>query len=226
MLPPVAILAGGRGTRLGELVRDTPKPLLEVAGEPFLLHQLRLLRAHGAQRVVLCVGYLAEQFEEILESVDVGLDVVCSHDEEPGTAAALRHALPLLGDEFLVLYGDAYLRIDYGDVARARQTSGLPALMTVLPWQEGNAEVRDGRVVRYEKEGGDGLDWMDYGVQAFAAEALELSSMRDLTELQSTLAATGALAAYEASERFYEIGTPAALRETDAFLRSLSDESA
>ena len=62
-LPPVCILAGGLGTRLGERVRDTPKPLLEVAGEPFLMHQLRLLAAHGAREVVLCVGYRGEQIE-------------------------------------------------------------------------------------------------------------------------------------------------------------------
>jgi N-acetyl-alpha-D-muramate 1-phosphate uridylyltransferase len=220
VLPPVAILAGGRGTRLGELVRDTPKPLLEVAGEPFLLHQLRLLRAHGAQRVVLCVGYLAERFEEMLATVDVSLDVVCSRDKEPGTASALRHALPLLGEEFLVLYGDAYLRIDYAAVAAARRTSGLPALMTVLPWQGGNAEVRADRVVRYDKAGGAGLDWIDYGLQALTGEALAASADAELTALQSTLAADGALAAFEASERFYEIGTPDALREVDAFLRS------
>jgi NDP-sugar pyrophosphorylase family protein len=55
-LPPVCILAGGLGTRLGSHVRDTPKPLLDVAGEPFLHHQLRLLADHGAREIVLCVG--------------------------------------------------------------------------------------------------------------------------------------------------------------------------
>ncbi len=62
-LPPVCILAGGLGTRLGDRVRETPKPLIEVAGEPFLLHQLRLLAAHGAVNVVLCVGYLGDEIE-------------------------------------------------------------------------------------------------------------------------------------------------------------------
>ena len=57
----VCILAGGLGTRLGARVKDTPKPLIEVAGKPVLLHQLDLLR--GAPRVVLCVGYLGERIE-------------------------------------------------------------------------------------------------------------------------------------------------------------------
>jgi NDP-sugar pyrophosphorylase family protein len=223
-LPPVAILAGGLGTRLGERVRDTPKPLLEVAGEPFLFHQLRLLRAHGAERVVICVGYLGERIESAVgDGSAFGLDVRCSYDDEPGTAAALRNALPLLGDEFLVVYGDAYLRIDYADVARMRRASGLPALMTVLPWPGGNAAVAEGRVVRYDKDGG--LDSIDYGVQALTADALHVSASADLTVVQAELARTGALAAYKASERFYEIGTPTALRETDAFLRTQQSRS-
>src|ERR1039458_8583669 len=56
-LPTVCILAGGLGTRLGARVDDTPKPLLEIAGEPFLVHQLRLLAAHGVSEVVLCIRY-------------------------------------------------------------------------------------------------------------------------------------------------------------------------
>lgn len=220
-LPPVAILAGGRGTRLGQLVSDTPKPLLEVAGEPFLFHQLRLLRAHGARRIVLCVGYLGEQIEAAVgDGSQLGLDVRCSYDQEPGTASALRRALPLLGDEFLVLYGDSYLRIEYHAVAEARRASRQPALMTLLSWPAGNAELREGRVVRYEKRGGAGLDWIDYGLQSLTPEALAISDASDLAEVQSALAHAGRLVAFEAHERFYEIGTPEALRETDTFLRA------
>jgi NDP-sugar pyrophosphorylase family protein len=226
MLPPVAILAGGRGTRLGALVRDTPKPLVEVAGEPFLFHQLRLLRDHGARRVVLCVGYLGEQFEAAVGTGSpFALDVRYSHDEEPGTASALRGALPLLGDEFLVLYGDTYLRIDYADVARTLRSGGLPALMTVLSWpQGGNALYENGLVRRYDKRGHDpALRWIDYGLGAFRAEALATSSHAELPQLQHELAEQGLLAGYPAAERFYEIGTEQALRETDAFLRGISD---
>ena len=221
-LLPVAILAGGRGTRLGERVRDTPKPLLEVAGEPFLFHQLRLLRAHGARRVVLCVGYLGERIEAAVgDGSAFGLEVACSYDERPGTAAALRRALPLLGEAFLVVYGDTYLRIDYADVERAFRASGLPALMTVLPWQGGNALYADGLVSRYEKGSPDpALRWIDYGLGAFRAEVLTETTAADLAELQHQLAARGLLAGYPAVERFFEIGTEAALRETDALLRA------
>ena len=98
-LPPVCILAGGRGTRLGDLVEEVPKPLLEVAGEPFLLHQLRLLRSHGAERVVLSVGYLGELIERAIGAERFGMRIDYSYDgpELVGTLGAVRQALELLG---------------------------------------------------------------------------------------------------------------------------------
>lgn len=217
-LPPVAILAGGRGTRLGELVRETPKPILEVAGEPFLFHVLRLLAEHGAERVVLCVGYLGERIEATVGSSRFGIEIAYSYDEEPGTAAALRQALPLLGEEFLVLYGDAYLQIDYAAVVRAFRASGLPALMTVLRCPDGNAELRAGRVVRYEKHGTGRFEWVDWGVQALRPDALTVSLASDLADVQRVLAARGLLSGYEVHEPFHEIGTPEGLLEAAAFL--------
>src|SRR3954452_18102726 len=78
-LPAICILAGGLGARLGALVTDTPKPLLEVAGEPFLLHQLRLLAAHGARNVVLCVGYLGERIEKRIGDDQFGIRIAYSY---------------------------------------------------------------------------------------------------------------------------------------------------
>jgi NDP-sugar pyrophosphorylase family protein len=175
--------------------------------------------------VVLCVGYLGEKIEDaVRDGSQFGLDIRCSYDEAPGTAAALRTALPLLDDEFLVLYGDTYLRIDYSDVADAFRSASLQALMTVLPWPTGgNALYEDGLVRRYEKAAPDpALRWIDYGLGAFRAEAVAASRHSELPELQHDLAERGLLAGYPAHERFYEIGTEQALRETDAFLRSLT----
>ena len=114
-LPPVCILAGGLGTRLGERVRDTPKPLLEVAGEPFLLHQLGCSPRTAPREVVLCVGYLGELIEERIGAERFGIEIAYSYDSPglDGTLGAIRRALPLLGERFLVLYGDTYLRLDY-----------------------------------------------------------------------------------------------------------------
>jgi NDP-sugar pyrophosphorylase family protein len=228
-LLPVCILAGGRGTRLGKTVADTPKPLLEVAGEPFLRHQLRLLRGHGALRIVICVGYLGERIEAAIgDGADLGLEVRYAFDGATlrGTAGAVRGALDLLGDAFLVLYGDTYLRIDYADVQRAFQRSGCQALMTVLRnegrWDTSNVILRDDRVLVYDKANPrPDMAWIDYGLGALRAEAVDAAGVdeSELPAVYHALAARGELAAYVASERFYEIGTPSALIETDAFLR-------
>jgi NDP-sugar pyrophosphorylase family protein len=233
-LPPICILAGGLGTRLGERVRDVPKPLLEVAGEPFLAHQLRLLAGHGAREVVLCVGYRGEQIESQLGDERFGIRIRYSFDapELDGTLGAIRRALPLLGERFLVLYGDTYLRIDYAESVRAWRKSGLPAMMSVLRnegrWDTSNVRYENGRVRAYDKRTPTpDMQWIDYGLGGLTIDAL--SAVReeegDLAQLYRRLAELERLCGFEASERFYEIGTPSGLREADTFLRGLATAS-
>jgi NDP-sugar pyrophosphorylase family protein len=227
-LRPIAILAGGLGTRLGDRSRDTPKALMPVAGQPFIFHQLRLLADHGARRVILCVGHLGQRIADAVgDGANFGLDVRYSFDgaRPIGTAAALRQALDLLGDAFLVTYGDTYLRVDYAAVEARFEASHLPARMTVLrndgAWGESNAVYDDGRVTAYDKRVTPvGATWIDYGLLAFQKDALDdETGPSDLAEVCAQLAARGELAGYVARERFYEIGTPEGLAVTDAFLR-------
>jgi NDP-sugar pyrophosphorylase family protein len=228
-LPPVCILAGGLGTRLGALVRDTPKPLLEVAGQPFLIHQLRLLAAHGVKEAVLCVGYRGESIAERIGTECCGVRLSYSHDSPDldGTLGAVRRALPLLGARFLILYGDTYLRIDYAAVDAAWRRSGLPALMTVLRnngrWGASNATYANGRVLAYDKRSpAPEMQWIDYGLCGLERGVLDSSicAGSDLADLFHSLAENSLLHGFQAHERFFEIGTPAALAETDAFLRA------
>jgi MurNAc alpha-1-phosphate uridylyltransferase len=224
----VCILAGGRGTRLGERAQGLPKPLVEVAGEPFLIHQLRLLAAHEVRKAVICVGHRGELIESRIGTERFGIHIEYSHDAPglDGTLGAIRRARRLLPDRFLVLYGDTYLCIDYAAVARAWLASELPALMVVLRndgrWDSSNAVYAHGRVLAYDKRSPTAeMKWIDYGLGGLTATALECvpDSETDLATLHSALARRGELCGYRAIRRFYEIGTPAALEETDAFLR-------
>jgi N-acetyl-alpha-D-muramate 1-phosphate uridylyltransferase len=234
-LPPVCILAGGLGTRLGEQVRDTPKPLIEVAGEPFLLHQLRLLARHGAGEIVLCVGYLGDLIEQRIGAERFGLRIAYSFDAPglSGTLGAMLRARELLGERFLVLYGDTYLRIDYAAAARGWRESGQPAMMTVLrnegQWDRSNVLYAHGSVVAYDKRAPrPEMLWIDYGLGGLDQRALDLApaGTSDLAELYSRLAREGSLYGFEASERFYEIGSPEALAETEAFMRAMTSSDA
>lgn len=233
-LPPVCILAGGLGTRLGSLVRDTPKPLLEVAGKPFILHQLRLLARYGAREAVLCVGYLGDQIAERVGPTRYGIRISYSHDGPSplGTLGAVRKASAMLGPRFLVLYGDTYLRIDYAAAAVAWQASDLPAMMTVLHndglWGTSNA-CFDGKIVTaYDKRAPtSAMSWIDYGLGGLTLETLDLmdADVTELADLYNRLAIHGQLFGFAATERFYEIGTPAALAETSLVISGCLDEA-
>jgi len=222
---PVAILAGGVATRLGDLARDTPKSLVDVAGKPFIVHQLDLLRGHGLTDIVLCTGHFAVQLEEVVgDGSRYGVRVRHSPDGPAplGTGGALRHALPLLGEAFLVMYGDSYLECDYPAVERAFRTSGSPALLTVIrnddQWDRSNVLCVNGRIVRYSKEHRTAdMQHIDYGLAAMRAGVLRPypdSGALDLARVYEDLAARHELAAYDVAERFYEIGTPSGLEET------------
>lgn len=228
--PCLALLAGGLATRLRPLTAATPKSLIAVAGEPFLAHQLRRLRDQGLREVVLCCGHLGDQIEAFAgDGRRFGLAIRYSHDGDSplGTGGALRHALPLLGPRFLVMYGDSWLTEPIEPVWRAFLASGKPALMTVFHnrnrWGASNVEFRAAAVHRYDKlHPSPAMSHIDYGLEAMDASVLEhwIHPVFDLAELWAALADYRLLAAYETAGRFYEIGTLSGLRETECFLQS------
>jgi NDP-sugar pyrophosphorylase family protein len=244
----VAILAGGLATRLRPVTETVPKSLLEVNGEPFVVHQLRLLQANGIQRVVLCVGHLGELIQRAIgDGAALGLQVDYSFDGPAllGTAGAIRNALPKLGNSFFVMYGDSYLPCDYAAIARHFASAGVLGMMTVFrnegKWDTSNVEFEAGEFEAGELEAGKILAYsktnrtprmryIDYGLGVFRAEAfhpLPAGKACDLTELYADLLQRKQLAAFEVHERFYEIGSPAGLRETAEFLaaRGVNQES-
>lgn len=226
---PVAILAGGLATRLRPLTETIPKSLVEINGEPFLAHQLRLLRANGVERVVLCVGYLGEQVREWAgDGRAFGLRIDYSFDGPKllGTAGALKRAVPLLAGDFLVVYGDSYLPCNWAAVAEAFARSGKLGLMTVYRnsgrWDTSNVEFEGGEIVAYNKNlRTDRMQHIDYGLEAFRTEAfdrVEEDQACDLAAVCGELLAEGELAAYESPVRFYEIGSPAGIEELRSYL--------
>jgi len=228
---PVAILAGGRATRLGPLSADLPKALIPVAGRPFVDHQLALLERRGVRRVVFCVGHLGEQIEaHVGNGVRYGLEATYAYDGDRllGTGGAVRRALPLLGELCYVVYGDAYLDIDYAAVLDHFLGRPEPALMTVFHnggrWDTSNVHFQGGRVVRYDKRQPDpAMAYIDYGASLYRASAVErmpLDEPYDLGDLTHALAADGLLAGYEVTQRFYEVGSFDGIRETEAYLLS------
>ena len=233
---PVVILAGGLGTRLGEITRTIPKALVEVNGEPFLAHQLRLLRARGVRRVVMCISHLGEMIRDYAgDGSSFGLELQYSFDgpELLGTAGAIRKALPLLRESFFVLYGDSYLPCDFEAVGASFQKSEKLGLMTVFRnegrWDTSNVEFANGTILAYDKKvKTPRMEFIDYGLGVFQASGfrqLPADTPRDLAQFYQDLLSRGELAAYEISERFYEIGSVDGLNELSQYLTTQGNKT-
>jgi NDP-sugar pyrophosphorylase family protein len=227
---PVAILAGGLATRLRPITEKIPKLLVEVAGEPFFSHQLRLLRKSGLKRVVLCVGYLGEKIvERYGDGAKWGVQIDYSFDGPTllGTGGALIQALPKLGPAFYVLYGDSYLPIDYQRVGNHFLRSRKLGLMTVFEnrgrYDASNVWFAEGEIKIYDKQSkSPQLQHIDYGLGVFQGAAFDgfpRDRPVDLAEVQKKLVAGGELAGLEIPERFYEIGSHEGLQELNQLFR-------
>ena len=229
---PVVILAGGLATRLRPITETIPKSLVEVAGEPFIAHQLRELARQGIEDVVLCVGFLGEQIERFVkDGSQYGVQVQYSYDTQKllGTGGAIRNAILLLKDEFFVLYGDSWLNIEYRAVYESFQNSGGPALMTVFRnegrWDTSNVEMDGNRIKLYSKsQRNPRMTHIDYGLGILKQDVFEYyaeKSKFDLAEIYEIISQKGELGSFEATHRFYEIGSHTGLSELNKRLQEL-----
>lgn len=229
-LPQCVVLGGGRGTRLGPLTDSMPKPMVPVAGEPFVLHQLRWLAGEGVDRVLYSIGYLGHQIREaVVAAPDLGVEVVFvdEQDRRLGTAGALRLALDedALEDDFMLVYGDSYLDVDLAAVVDGFHRSGGEALMTVCTSAasgvQANARLVGDRVDLYDKAPSPSelatMHHVDFGVSVLRrrtiADRVPPGRPIDLAVVVGELAREGALAGFEVPGPFREIGSPEGLRE-------------
>lgn len=227
----VAILGGGFATRLYPLTYIRPKSLIEVAGKPFLGWQLELLRKHGVNRVVLCLGHHSEMIKDYVATRDFEIEVMISEDglNPLGTGGAILKAIPVLGEQFMVLNGDSFLEIDYKKVCSTFTESKKMGLMTIYrnqnEFEKSNVEYLHGKVVKYIKGGDpDTLEYIDFGLSVFSASAFSQFKHDiafDLSSVYEKLISIGELASYISPRRFYEIGSHEGLRETTEHIERL-----
>ncbi len=232
------ILAGGLGTRMRPITETIPKPMIMVAGKPFLLHQLELLRDAGIARVLLLVAYLGEQIREYFGD---GAKFACnvSYSFEPsllGTGGALKNAEAQLQNYFVLVNGDTYLAIDYSELVGkfaeancsalivayekpAAVSRGIPA--SLLPNNLGvDAE---GVVTAYRKRDPEGLSHIDAGVIVLKKGILagfvtgQKCSLEE--EIYPNLIARGEMRAWVTREPFYDMGSPQGLAALEEKLK-------
>ena len=229
MIDTLVLLAGGLATRLKPVTETIPKSMIEVAGKPFIGHQLLLIKNNGISNVIICAGKFGEMIQEFTEKNNsFGLNIKYSFDGSKllGTGGALKNALEYTGEVFFVMYGDSYLTADFVEVGNYFQSSGANGLMTVYrndnKFDKSNVEFADGKIIRYDKKATDDkMKFIDYGLGILNKRAFDDFKEQvvfDLETVYQSLLKKNELAGFEVKERFYEIGSFKGLEETGKFL--------
>jgi len=225
---PVFILAGGRGERLGG-VGDRPKPLLEVAGRPFVAYLLEALARQGFRRIFFLTGHGGEVFERFAQETRAAsvagaeLDLRCIREETPlGTGGALRGALPHVERAALVLNGDTYCDLDGRDLLRFQGEHEGALCLTAAPVEEaadyGTLTLdAAGRVQAFREKGAGGPGWVNAGAYALSRSFLETvppgPSSLECNLLPAWLSREPVWA-FRIAGPFHDIGTPERLART------------
>jgi NDP-sugar pyrophosphorylase family protein len=232
------ILAGGLGTRMRPITETIPKPMIALAGKPFLQHQLELLRDAGLARALLLVAYLGEQIREYFgDGAKFGCHVSYSFEPSPlGTGGALKNAEAQLQDYFVLVNGDTYLAIDYSELLGKFAEANCSALIvayekpaaisqpipaSLVPNNLG-VDV-EGVVTAYRKRDPEGLSHIDAGVIVLKKGILagfvtgQKCSLEE--EIYPNLIARGQMRAWVSREPFYDMGSPQGLAALEEKLK-------
>ncbi len=227
-LMQAVILAGGLGTRMRPITETIPKPMIAVAGKPFLQHQLALLSGAGIERVLLLVAYLGEQIQKYFgDGAEFGCNISYSFEPAPlGTGGALKNGEAELQDDFVLVNGDTYVGIDYRALVREFVEANCPALIvayrkaTTFPQDipanllPNNLGVNpDGVVTAYRKRNPEGLSHIDAGVIVLKKKIL--AGLRAGQECSLE----GEMRAWVTREPFYDMGSPEGLAALEEKLK-------
>ncbi len=222
------ILAGGRGTRLRPLTDTRPKPMIEIAGKPFLEHLVELLRGQGFTRFLMLLGYLPEVVEDHFGDgrrwgVEIQYAVTAPDDE---TARRVRLAAPYLDPCFLLMYCDNYWPMQMDRMWPRFAAAGVPAMITVYSNKDGytTSSVRvddEGYVTVYDKTGtAPGLQGVEISYAILTRPVLDLLTDDHVpfeVAVYPALAARRQLLAHVTDHRYYSIGSHRRLPFTHAF---------
>ena len=224
----VVILAGGFAKRLHPITRSIPKSLIKINGKPFIIHQLEYLRTQGIKRVVICANYLGKMIQDVVgNGENFFIKVSYSFDglAPLGTGGAIVKALPLLEDNFYILYGDSFLPINFNNVEFFYKSTKQKALLTVFKnnnkFDKSNAMFLDNYFIKYNKfQPVTGMNYIDYGLAVVSSSVFKnyiVDKNFDLANVYQKLSEANELAGMEVNERFYEIGSLSGLEETKKY---------
>lgn len=218
------VLAGGLGTRLGELTQATPKPLLPVGGRPFLAYLLDWLARGGVEEIIVSTGYLPDAFGAFFAASSwrnpYGEPVRVYEAREnvrAGTAGALALMANRLDDRFLLVNGDTFFDCDLaGVIGAAERLPQGSMLLTVREVEDtgryGRVEIGDaGLILSFAHRGRSGAGLINAGISVLDRSVLEL--IKDVPcsleqDVYPRVAEAGKLFSWEQQGYFIDIGLP------------------
>jgi NDP-sugar pyrophosphorylase family protein len=219
----VVILVGGLATRLGKLAYNTPKSMILIEGRPFLEYQLELISKQNIKDIVLCVGHLGEKIKSYFnDGKKFGVKIDYSWEETLlGTGGAIKNAEGLLQNEFMMLYGDSYLPVDYHKLINIFIGKNTLGTMVIYKnnnkYDKSNIVLNEGRIKAYDKEKKlPEMVYIDAGLSIFKKEVLKKlpdGKHIPLDTIIKQLIDSGQLSSYITKQRFYEVGSPKGLQD-------------
>jgi NDP-sugar pyrophosphorylase family protein len=207
------LLCAGYGTRLKELTKDIPKPMLPVDGKPMIEHTIRHLSKLGIKDIVINVSYLADKITSYFgNGENWGVHIHYSHEKEPlGTAGAVKNAAKLLekNAEFLVLYGDVISFEDYNKLFEFHRSKKDAIASIILHERKSSNSVvemdRNNKIIKFVERptapvADKNQDWVNSGLYCFDNKILELIPEKGYCDLPKdvfpTLVSNGTIYGY------------------------------
>lgn len=221
---PCIILCGGIGSRLSKVLHEVPKCLAPINGVPFLFYKIKYLESIGISEVFLSIGHLGHKIKKFIKSLSTSIDIVIVDEGKNllGTGGAAKKSYKLINGPAFLTYGDTFLDVSYADVYKKYQATKNP-LMTIFKnnkkYDTSNVLLKDSKILYKKKNPHPDCQYIDYGLSIFSTkDFLNTEDIFDLSVLQESFSQQGKLEYFEVKNRFYEIGTPQSLVETELYL--------
>lgn len=220
--PQLVIMAGGLGTRLGEMAEKTPKSLVKVNGKPMIHHILDWAQAQGCMHALVLTGHLGEQFEGITHP---GMALTFHQESEPlGTGGALWNARHLLEERFLLVWGDDLHPIDYSSLIELHDSAKSPLTMTVTEAHSSmNLKHEKGKLLEYNKNSNVSKDLNGYEAGTSVVEKTTLleHGKEGKWSWEETVypALSGKAVVHFDNTKFWDMGTPERHSLLEQFLK-------
>ena len=209
----IVILCGGRGTRLKNLTKKTPKPMLLFNGKPFLERLIEYLYNQGFNRYLLLCGYKSNQFKKYFIKNKYNLKF-STENKTLGTGGAIKNAFDLLDDNFILINGDSFLPENYNKF-KFKLNDDKKLYFTIYKNKandefSNNLLIKNNKIIKYSKLKNKNFNYIDAGVYLVKKEIFKNLKKKKFSfeeHLFNKLIKENKVGKIETKKIFFDIGT-------------------